>query len=94
MSGDKTDNRIENLEVKEFGAHTIEHHTGARHREDSKRSMEAFALMREELRRVREINAELLAALQDLLTATTDLTGTEWPEVKAAHAAIAKATGK
>lgn len=61
-NGDKTDNRIENLELTEFGAHTVAHHTGLRHREDSKRSMEAFGLLREELRRTREINADLLAA--------------------------------
>lgn len=65
-NGDKTDNRIENLELTEFGAHTVAHHTGLRHREDSKRSMEAFGLLREELRRTREINADLLKALRDV----------------------------
>ena len=43
---DKSDNRIENLEVAEFGPHTAEHSRGRRHDEDARRRMEAFALMR------------------------------------------------
>ena len=30
INGDKTDNRIENLEVMEHGKHTIHHHLGRR----------------------------------------------------------------
>lgn len=61
-------NAIENLEIKEFGAHTTEHHDGSRHSYDSKRTMEAFGLMREELKVVRSINADLLAALRGAMT--------------------------
>ena len=70
--GDKANNAIENLEVKEFGEHTAEHHQGTRKSQDAKRSMEAFALMREELRREREVKADLLAALQAALAVIKD----------------------
>lgn len=66
--GNTTNNAIENLEVTEWGAHTAEHHTGSRRSEDARRSMEAFALMREALKRERKLNAELLSALRNLLT--------------------------
>jgi hypothetical protein len=61
-NGDTSDNRIDNLEITEFGPHSARHHKGHRHAEDAKRSIEAFALMREELKRERAINAKLLAA--------------------------------
>lgn len=61
--GDPRNNTIENLELTEFGAHTAEHHTGARRNADARRSMEAFALLREELRTERAVKAELLEAL-------------------------------
>lgn len=99
-NGDNGDNRIENLELREFGEHTVEHHTNLRHREDSKRSMEAFALMREELRRVRELNADLLAALVAalpmvlLLRAKMDNAPQVVATVEYISAAIAKATGQ
>jgi hypothetical protein len=59
--GNPSNNTIENLEITEWGAHTTEHHTGGRKSEDARRSMEAFALMREQLKREREIKADLLA---------------------------------
>jgi len=62
INGDKLDNRVENLAVMEFGKHTTEHCSGRRHREDSKRSMQLFAQMREELTRTRDINADLAEA--------------------------------
>lgn len=96
--GDKANNALENLEIKDWGAHTAEHHLGARHRENSRRSMEAFALMREELRRVRELNSDLLEALRELVAldelTTTTMGWDETPEVIAARAAIAKAEGR
>lgn len=64
INGDKNDNRVENLALSEFGTHTTLHSTGRRHREDAKRSMEAFALLREELTRTRLVNADLLAACE------------------------------
>lgn len=60
--------------------------------------MEAFALMREELRRVRELNSDLLEALRELVAldelTTTTMGWDETPEVIAARAAIAKAEGR
>ena len=61
--GNPSNNSIENLEITEFGPHTASHHVGTRKSADARRSMEAFALMREQLRREREIKADLLAAL-------------------------------
>ena len=63
--GNKANNAVENLEVMEFGEHTAAHHSGGRKSEDARRSMEAFALMREEMKRVREINSDLLEALRE-----------------------------
>ena len=62
---DKSDNRLENLEIQKFGEHTAGHSRGRRHDEDTRRRMEAFALMREELKRERETKAELLEALEE-----------------------------
>ena len=63
--GDTGNNALDNLEVQEFGAHTAAHHKGTRKTWEARRSMEAFALMREELRRCREINSDLLEAARD-----------------------------
>lgn len=85
--GNKTNNDIANLELCEWGEHTAEHHRNGRKSEDARRSMEAFALMREQLRREREVKDELLEALECLL---------EMGHAKAgdlARAAIAKARG-
>lgn len=62
--GDKGNNAIDNLEIMEFGEHTAQHHRGTRHAEESKRTMEVFGLMREELKRERLIKGELLEALE------------------------------
>lgn len=64
--GNPTNNDIANLELTEFGPHTAEHHTGTRKAYEARRSMEAFALMREHLRRERESKADLLAALNEI----------------------------
>lgn len=63
-NGKKNDNRIENLELTTFGAHTQLHNTG-RQRSDLERiRMAVLATYREEHRRLRETNADLLAALR------------------------------
>lgn len=62
--GNPSNNAIDNLEVVEFGAHTAEHHAGSRKSYEARRSMEAFALLREELKAERALKAELLEALQ------------------------------
>lgn len=64
--GDKCNNDIANLELLNFGEHTAEHSRGRRHDSDALRRMEAFALMREELKRERQIKTDLLEALQSL----------------------------
>jgi len=99
--GNPSNNAIDNLEVVEFGAHTAEHHAGTRKGYEARRSIEAFALMREELKAERAIKADLLAALQGLdeayCRAAAPLTREERHEDRlrliAARAAIAKATG-
>ena len=94
--GNPSNNEIDNLEIVEFGSHTAKHHTGTRKSYEAKRSMEAFALMREELKAEREIKADLLEALRNLLNEGefTDYPNTrQWFAVKAAREAIAKATG-
>lgn len=94
--GDKLNNDLANLEMREFGEHTAEHHKGGRKSEDARRSMEAFALLREELKRARELNAELLDALETLLDASErHIFGDEClAERDAARAVIAKARGE
>ena len=67
VNGKTDDNRLENLEVIEFGKHTAEHSRERRHSEDARRSMEAFALMREELKSERVIKADLLEACRAAL---------------------------
>ena len=62
--GNPSNNAIDNLEVVEFGAHTAEHHAGSRKSYEARRSMEAFALLREELKAERALKAELLEALK------------------------------
>lgn len=100
--GDRSNNAPENLEISEWGEHTRGHHLGTRRDEDARRSMEAFALMREQLKRERIIKAELLEALGRLVGCVevarcgeTVLDGhLDWSALLACRAAIAKATGK
>lgn len=87
--GDKTNNALENLELRDFGEHTAEHHRGGRKSEDARRSMEAFALLREELKRERECKSELLEALEDFVANPP----TCQADMAKARAAIAKARG-
>jgi len=92
--GDQSNNNLDNLEVLEFGEHTTLHHTGARKNRDARRSMEAFALMREELKSERLIKSDLLEALRNLeLCFGLDMTDGERKAVWAARDAIAKAEG-
>lgn len=90
-NGNTADNSLENLELMTFGQHATEHHTGSRKSADSRRSMEAFALMREELRRERELKADLLEALKNIENDDGSIPGTIWAMC---IAAIAKAEGR
>ena len=96
--GNPSNNQISNLEVVEFGAHTAEHHTGSRRSADARRSIEAFALMREELKAERALKAELLAALETAYMALIGYLPAHRNDVTdaaigAARAAITKAKG-
>lgn len=95
--GNPNNNSIENLEVMEWGKHTTVHHTGARASEDSRRTMQAFALLREELNHVRSVNADLLAALEAIMPDLKHYAATHGPgpdeRLTAARAALAKARG-
>lgn len=79
--GNPSNNQISNLEVVEFGA--------------ARRSIEAFALMREELKAERALKADLIEALRAVVA--TEMFLPDHPQRQAAYrnarAAIAKATG-
>lgn len=70
--GDPANNELSNLEITNWGDHAVEHHTDARRKYESRRSMEAFALMREQLKREREMKSELLEALRKIADRLTD----------------------
>lgn len=94
-----SNNNLDNLEVMDFGTHTGAHSLGRRKDADAKRSMEAFALMREELKRERIVRAELLTALNGFVLNWRHLnddhfTGPRDKLIALARAAIAKAEGR
>ena len=62
--------------------------------EDTRRFLESFALMREELKRERAVKTELLESLKALLERYVLAIGNEGIECLKARAAIAKATGE
>ncbi|MFY3535553.1 HNH endonuclease signature motif containing protein [Achromobacter denitrificans] len=64
VNGDKSDNRLENLELSEWSTHTAEHHHGSRHTEYAKQTQSVLAGYREDVRRLESLNAELLEALE------------------------------
>lgn len=93
--GDTANNSIDNLEIQEWGAHTTHHHLGGRKSEDARRSMEAFALMREELKHERAVKRDLLAELQNLVRVvdgTLQGYGIIEAPLESARKSIAKAT--
>ncbi len=103
VNGITSDNRIENLELREWSEHTIEHHNGSRHREYSKHTQSVIAEYREENKRLCALSADLLAGLKfaaDHIEATAHLLTEEAADeeatfvVRQARAAIAKAEGE
>lgn len=95
-NGITTDNRVENLEVMNGGDHMRVHHKGKKRPDMAKERMSRAARDREEIRRLRAINAELFEALVGLeslrgpFAPSDEEIGMAW---KKANAAIAKATG-
>lgn len=102
VNGDKSDNRLENLELSEWGTHTAEHHHGSRHTEYAKQTQSVLAGYREDVRRLESLNAELLEALETILPMLDQWHGEfpdhvgdkEGPAIQAARAAIRKAKGE
>lgn len=71
--GDTLNNALANLEVMDIAEHTAEHAQGSRKSYDTRRTMEAIATMRTALIKERAVNAELLAALEQILVASNDI---------------------
>ena len=65
--GNKSNNAISNLEIQQWDEHTRLHLCGTRRPEGVLRTIEGVALMREELKHARNINAQLLVALEAAL---------------------------
>jgi hypothetical protein len=101
INGDRSDNRIENLRLEPWGEHTTEHHSGTRRPDLVKRRIEVLASYREEHRRIRGINSELLEALREAreliferLPDSRDLEPYEKERLDRIAAAISKAEGR
>jgi hypothetical protein len=90
-NGKTDDNRIENLEVLDGATHNAEHHLGAKRSDTAKRSMAVVAEYREEVKRLRLLNSEMLEALRTFIAARTNKQLLS--AVELALAAEAKATG-
>lgn len=69
INGDKSDNRLENLELSDWGSHTADHHHGSRHSEYAKRTQSVLAGYREDVRHLKAVNNALLVALEDTKSA-------------------------
>lgn len=67
INGVKDDNRIENLQLEDWDQHTSSHSGGSKRDDLTKKRMEVLASYREEHKRLKEINAELLEACEELL---------------------------
>lgn len=61
----KDDNRIENLELVSWGEHTADHHKGTQRSDLYKKTQQVLSNYREENKRLSELNAELLEALEE-----------------------------
>ena len=93
INGVKDDNRIENLSLENWGEHTTEHHKGKTRPEYTKRTMEVLASYREETKRLKELNSELLEALEEIMRHIGGLMDVGHPMFRKSQAAIAKARG-
>lgn len=59
IDGDKLNNHPDNLELRDWSEHTIEHHTGATRKEYTKRTIEVMANYRWEVDRLLKENEQL-----------------------------------
>jgi hypothetical protein len=92
--GDRANNDLTNLEVMEFGHHTAEHGLGSRKSWETRRSMEAFALMREALKEERRVKADLLEALKEARFRMYGIGPATGPLAHQMDAAISRAAGE
>lgn len=65
LNEDRADNRIENLAIMANGEHTRVHHSGEKRPDEAKARMARSSKMREEIARLRTVNADLLASLEE-----------------------------
>lgn len=72
INGARSDNRIENLRIEDWGQHTSNHHTGRKRPEHEKKTLEILANYREETRRLKSVNESLFEACKAALTCYWD----------------------
>jgi hypothetical protein len=72
-NGDRSDNRVENLEVQDWSAHTTDHKIGHNTSTETKEKLEVAAQCRQEIARLRKSQAKLLAQRNRLLEASKEL---------------------
>ena len=95
-NGIRDDNRLENLTIEDWGKHTKAHHSGQQRDELAKKTMSVVASYREENKRLLELKADMLEALEEFVM--TVRSGKHWPleiekDADRAEAVIAKARG-
>lgn len=73
INDNRSDNRIENLEILQWGEHTAYHHNGTHRTEQHKRMVQVMANYREDHKRLTSVNAELLQALQPFADVAPEL---------------------
>lgn len=96
INENKADNRIENLEIESWSSHTAHHNAGSVRSDQAKKTSQVLATYREEHKRLKEINFDLLEALNTLLRLHENDVWTDaaWKtSFDKARDAIAKATG-
>ncbi len=94
INGNKLDNRIENLEIIEFGDHTKLHSDGKEHTENTKHTQTLFRQMRWEINRLRTVNSNMYEALKAIIDESRDTDRFSNDTITDALAVIAKAEGK
>lgn len=93
--GDKLNNSIENLEVIDGANHAIEHHKGSKRTDQAKITMSTIKTMHEEIKRLREVNSEMLEALERALPFLKTYNDDSWWNVAdLVEKALAKARGE